>query len=95
MDVGFSSIILESDSSSLVGLVLGNMVDYLEIGLVVAEIQHLCLNFSWFSVVFRSRKVDWVAHDLAKLALVSVGDSFLIDFVPLFVELFDLNDLPE
>ncbi|KAL5787121.1 hypothetical protein ACOSP7_004070 [Xanthoceras sorbifolium] len=95
LDVGVSSIILESDSCSLVKLVLGNMVDCLEIGLVVEEIQHLCMNFSRYSVVFGSRKVNWVTHGLAKLALTSIGDSFFIDSVSPSVASFVLDNLPK
>ncbi|KAL5789443.1 hypothetical protein ACOSQ2_004331 [Xanthoceras sorbifolium] len=95
LDVGVSSIILEFDSCSLVELVLGNMVDCSEIGLVVEEIQHLCMNFSSYSMVFGYRKVNWVAHGLAKLALASVGDSFFIDSVSPFVASFVLDNLPE
>ncbi|KAL5831871.1 hypothetical protein ACOSQ4_017225 [Xanthoceras sorbifolium] len=94
-DVGASSIVLESDCSSLVGLVRGQVVDFSQIGLVVEEIQHISLHFNCFSVVFGSRKVNCVVHTLAKLALVSVGDSFLIDFVPPSVESFILADLPK
>ncbi|KAL5790346.1 hypothetical protein ACOSQ2_005234 [Xanthoceras sorbifolium] len=91
--VGVSSIVLDSYSSSLVGLVLGHVVDCSEIGLVVEEIQHLYLNFNCFSVVFGSKKFNWVAHGLAKLTLASIGDSFLIDFVPSSMESFVLTDL--
>ncbi|KAL5834915.1 hypothetical protein ACOSQ4_014412 [Xanthoceras sorbifolium] len=94
-DVGASSIILESDYSSLVGLVCSLVVDFSEIGLVVEEIQHLSLQFSCFSMAFGSRKVNCVAHALAKLTSASVGDSFLIDSVPPSVESFVLADLPE
>ncbi|KAL5748347.1 hypothetical protein ACOSQ2_025644 [Xanthoceras sorbifolium] len=94
-DVGASSIVLESDCNSLVGLVLGHVMDFLEIGLVVEEIQHISLNFNCFSVVFGYRKVNLVAHILAKLALISISDLFLIDFVPPSVESFVLTNLPE
>ncbi|KAL5752847.1 hypothetical protein ACOSP7_023037 [Xanthoceras sorbifolium] len=94
-DFGASSIILESDCSPFVGLVRGLVVDFSEIGLVVEEIQHLSLHFACFSVAFGSRKVNCVAHALAKLALASVGNLFLFDSVPFSVESFVLADLSE
>ncbi|KAL5821686.1 hypothetical protein ACOSQ3_023568 [Xanthoceras sorbifolium] len=58
LDVGVSSVIVESDASSLVDLINGKVVVFSEISLVVAEIQTLCLNFHSCLVVFGSKKVN-------------------------------------
>ncbi|KAL5818099.1 hypothetical protein ACOSQ3_026477 [Xanthoceras sorbifolium] len=95
IDVGIAFLIMESNTSSLIGLINGKLVASSKIGLIVKEIQSLCFQFQHCSFFFGSRKVNWVAHTLAKLALSSVSDFFLIDVVPLLVELFVQDDRPE
>ncbi|KAL5752784.1 hypothetical protein ACOSQ2_023291 [Xanthoceras sorbifolium] len=88
LDVGVSFIVVESDASSLVGFINDKVMSFSEIGLVVVEIQKLCLNFQNYLVIFGAMKVNWIAHSLTKLALVSVSDSFFIDANPLSVSIF-------
>ncbi|KAL5777232.1 hypothetical protein ACOSP7_010158 [Xanthoceras sorbifolium] len=95
LDVGVSSIVVESDASSLVDLINGKIVASSKIDLVMDEIQSLCSNFQNCSFIFGSRKVNWVAHNLAKFALSFVSDFFLVDDVPSLEESFVRDDRPE
>ncbi|KAL5785328.1 hypothetical protein ACOSQ2_007720 [Xanthoceras sorbifolium] len=45
LDIGVSSIVVESNASSLVDLINGKVVAFHEIGVVMDEIQSLCSNF--------------------------------------------------
>ncbi|KAL5819458.1 hypothetical protein ACOSQ4_023300 [Xanthoceras sorbifolium] len=58
LDVGVSFIVVESDASSLVGFINDNVMSFSEIGLVVVEIQKLCLNFQNYLVIFGAMKVN-------------------------------------
>ncbi|KAL5766400.1 hypothetical protein ACOSP7_017017 [Xanthoceras sorbifolium] len=73
--------VVESDSGSVINLLLSGYSVQLEIGLVLDDILSLRDSFDFIDVVFSSRSTNKVAHSLAKMALSHGLDLVLIEEV--------------
>ncbi|KAL5801319.1 hypothetical protein ACOSQ3_032951 [Xanthoceras sorbifolium] len=93
-ELGVRIGVIESDAASVVKLINGDLVSNSEIGIVIHDIKRVLSNFHGAIVDFVPRLANTVTHGLAKLALVSVSDCFLVDDIPPCVESCVLADMP-
>ncbi|KAL5852571.1 hypothetical protein ACOSQ3_007689 [Xanthoceras sorbifolium] len=94
LDLGVSLSLVESDASSVVGLINGSADSSTDIGLVILDIKRCLVEFPNCSISFVPRAANSVTHSLAKLALSSCEYGFFIDVVAPCVESLILADLP-
>ncbi|KAL5826370.1 hypothetical protein ACOSQ4_018167 [Xanthoceras sorbifolium] len=87
-DLGIVPNFIESDASTVVDLINGRIMSSADVEIVVLR----CFLGSVVSLV--PRLANFVAHSIAKLALVSTLDLFLVNDFPFFVESCILTDLP-
>ncbi|KAL5785452.1 hypothetical protein ACOSQ2_007844 [Xanthoceras sorbifolium] len=94
LDIGVVLSAANSDASSLVELVNGSAPSFADIGLVVFDIKQLLFFFPSCLVSFVPRLANIAAHGLARFALSSLEDGFLIDCFPPYVESCIRANLP-
>ncbi|KAM7274502.1 hypothetical protein ACFE04_017048 [Oxalis oulophora] len=88
---GITSILMESDCLELVQVFHASLSGISELGMLVEECRHLSKKFQTFSLVWIDRRVNEVAHHLAKGAL-SFSNRNVWDSSPAFIVPFICND---
>ncbi|KAL5745950.1 hypothetical protein ACOSP7_027096 [Xanthoceras sorbifolium] len=83
---------LETDASFVVGLIVGGDPSFSYIGLLIQDILFCLKGFPNCKVSHVSRIANSVAHRLAKLALLSNDNGFLVDNFPTYMESLILAD---
>ncbi|KAL5779688.1 hypothetical protein ACOSQ2_010425 [Xanthoceras sorbifolium] len=73
---------VESDSLSVINLILSDSPIRSEIGLVIKDILELKVLYGFSSFVFSLRSTNRITHNLAKMALVHALDIILLEEVP-------------
>jgi hypothetical protein len=93
--MGATRVEFESDSTTLVNALNGNEYDRSTIGVLIKEVQSLCVtNFICFSFSFDRRTCNAVAHELARFGMNSAeASSFWVDFAPSCVSDFIASDI--
>ena len=86
LDSGLCPFQVETDSLSVVNLVIKGCPPLGDVGTVIGDILALLDTLPACSVIFAPRKANVVAHCLARLALSSDFDVFWSDFVPPYAE---------
>ncbi|KAM7262619.1 hypothetical protein ACFE04_000302 [Oxalis oulophora] len=89
---GITSILMESDCLELVQVFHASLSGISELGMLVEECRHLSKKFQTFSLVWINRRVNEVAHHLAKGAL-SFSNRNVWDSSPAFIVPFICNDV--
>ncbi|KAL5818617.1 hypothetical protein ACOSQ4_022459 [Xanthoceras sorbifolium] len=81
-DTGFSRLIVESDSFTLVKAINSAAFLLSEVGIIIRDIAALIRSLDVFSVSFIPRKANIFADALAKLGLCSIGESIWMEDTP-------------
>ncbi|KAL5810826.1 hypothetical protein ACOSQ3_027565 [Xanthoceras sorbifolium] len=85
-------LIFPTDASFVVGLIVGGDPSFSYIGLLIQDILFCLKGFPNCKVSHVSRIANSVAHRLAKLALLSNDNGFLVDNFPTYMESLILAD---
>ncbi|KAL5788038.1 hypothetical protein ACOSP7_004987 [Xanthoceras sorbifolium] len=79
---GLLPALVESDSSTVINLILSMASIHSEIGMIINDILDLQDSFDFVKFVFSPRSTNKVAHSLAKMTLVHDIDLVLMEEVP-------------
>ncbi|KAL5740096.1 hypothetical protein ACOSP7_028979 [Xanthoceras sorbifolium] len=85
LEAGFSRILVESDSSTLVKAVNSVTFPLSKVGNIIMDIVSLIRNLGVLSVIFVPRKANRIADALAKFGINLFSESIWLEDVPLFV----------
>lgn len=93
IDLGFTHVVLETDSKIVVRNILGLDRDYSEMRAITWKINHLRRSFRDSRVEFIAREGNGTAHGLATLGMANQTDAFWVeDGPPILMKLVDLDN---
>ncbi|KAK8634097.1 hypothetical protein V6N13_014926 [Hibiscus sabdariffa] len=84
-DLGLQSVIVESDSKSVVQKLKSLALDYSDIGLITRDIKIFSRHFASCEFSFKSRICNKAAHALAAEGLTKSHDQFWVEDAPAMV----------
>ncbi|KAK1591591.1 hypothetical protein Q3G72_010033 [Acer saccharum] len=91
---GLVPFVIETDALNVGRFIRSGRPLDADVGSVINEILVVLDDCSNPSILFASRKVNSVAHRLAKMALSIDEDMFWLEFVPPYAEMLVLGDYP-
>ncbi|KAL5757816.1 hypothetical protein ACOSP7_020427 [Xanthoceras sorbifolium] len=94
-ECGLVPIVVESDSQSIIKLIINRVVPQVEVGVIILDILHSEFLSSVISFNFNPRTANKVANALAKAVVSLASDLYWIETYPPIVVQLIYGDFPE